>query len=171
MTAIQLSCGLLVINERGELLVGHSTGSRHWDLPKGLIDEGEGPMACALRETQEEFGLVFGAERLTDLGRHAYYRGKDLHLFVVRSSSEETHIDRCRCTSYFEHYVTGLRVPEVDGFAWADDAGLGAMLARSMRRLLLDKGLLAHARSVAATGPVDSRALAGDGIRDPDRTD
>ena len=39
-----LSCGLLVINERGELLVGHSTGSTLWDLPKGLIDPGETPL-------------------------------------------------------------------------------------------------------------------------------
>lgn len=171
MTATQLSCGLLVINECGELLVGHSTGSRHWDLPKGLIDAGEEPMTCALREAQEEFGLVFDADRLTDLGRHAYYRGKDLHLFVVRTSSDETRADRCRCTSYFDHYVTGRRVPEVDGFAWADDAQLATMLAGSMRRLLLDKGLLAHARSVGTVGPAAGRALAGDGIGDPHRTE
>lgn len=157
MTATQLSCGLLVINERGELLVGHSTGSRHWDLPKGLIDEGETPLACALRETREEFGLVFDAGRLTDLGRHAYYRGKDLHLFVVRTSSGETQAERCRCTSYFAHYVTGRQVPEVDGFAWADDAQLGSLLARSMRVLLLDKGLLADARMRAAVDPAGER--------------
>lgn len=171
MTAIQLSCGLLVVNERGELLVGHSTGSRHWDLPKGLIDDGEDPMTCALREAREEFGLAFDAGRLTDLGRRAYYRGKDLHLFVVRTSSDETRADQCRCTSYFQHYVTGLRVPEVDGFAWADDAQLATLLAGSMRRLLLDKGLLAHARTVARGGPSCGRPSDGDGGRDPSRTE
>ncbi|HRH74718.1 MAG TPA: NUDIX domain-containing protein, partial [Zoogloea sp.] len=45
MNAPQLSCGLLVINERAELLVGHSTGNEHWDLPKGLIDPGEAAVA------------------------------------------------------------------------------------------------------------------------------
>ena len=148
MTAPLLSCGLLVINERAELLVGHSTGSSHWDLPKGLIDPGEDPTACALRETREEFGLAFGPDRLIDLGRHAYYRGKDLHLFAVGTTSAETHPDRCRCTSYFAHYVTGRRVPEVDDFAWADDAQLHAKLARSMRRLLLQKAVLAQARTL-----------------------
>lgn len=154
MTSTQLSCGLLVINEREELLVGHSTGSAHWDLPKGLIDEGEDPMTCALREAQEEFGLIFDRQRLIELGRHAYYRGKDLHLFTVGTSSTETSPELCHCTSYFEHYATGQRVPEIDGFAWADEAQLRIKLANSMRRLLLDKGLLAQARSLVRNNPV-----------------
>ncbi|HJV27639.1 MAG TPA: NUDIX domain-containing protein [Aromatoleum sp.] len=148
MTANQLSCGLLVINECGALLVGHSTGAAHWDLPKGLIEAGEDPMTCALREAREEFGLDFGPERLIDLGRHAYYRGKDLHLFAVGTSSAETRLELCHCISYFEHYTTGQRVPEVDDFAWADDAQLDTMLAKSMRRLLLDKALLSRARNL-----------------------
>jgi 8-oxo-dGTP pyrophosphatase MutT (NUDIX family) len=148
MTATQLSCGLLVINERAELLLGHSTGSGHWDLPKGLIDEGEDPMSCALREAWEEFGLGFGADRLIDLGRHAYYRGKDLHLFAVGTTSTETRPELCRCHSYFDHYVTGERVPEIDGFAWSDEAKLRTRLAKSMRRLLLDEALLARARAL-----------------------
>ncbi|BAL26955.1 NUDIX hydrolase [Azoarcus sp. KH32C] len=152
MTATQLSCGLLVINELGELLVGHSTGSRHWDLPKGLIEEAEDPANCALREAREEFGLMFGPEQLVDLGRHAYYRGKDLHLFTVRTSSAETRPDQCRCTSYFDHYATGKRVPEIDGFAWADDVQLDGWLAKNMRRLLLENGLLARARILAGIG-------------------
>lgn len=143
---VKLSCGLLVINERDELLVGHSTGSFHWDLPKGLLDEGESPMACALREAHEEFGLVFDPSRLVDLGRQSYYPGKDLHLYAVRTTSAETDIEQCRCLSVFDHPKTGQSMPEVDGFAWSDDAELSTRLAKSMKRLLLDKGLLAAAR-------------------------
>lgn len=154
MTITRLSCGLLVINERSELLVGHSTGSDHWDLPKGLIDSGEDPMTCARREAREEFGLEFSPDRLIDLGRHPYYRGKDLHLFGVRTTSAETRVDLCCCTSYFEHYRTGKEVPEVDEFAWADDAQLQTRLAHSMRRLLLEKALLAHARTLVSATSV-----------------
>lgn len=149
MTANQLSCGLLVINERAELLLGHSTGSAHWDLPKGLIEEGEAPATCALREAREEFGLEFASDRLVDLGRHAYYRGKDLHLFAVGTTSSEVRPELCRCTSYFAHYETGRQAPEIDAFAWTADAQLPSVLANSMRRLLLDRGLLAHARTLA----------------------
>jgi len=150
---VKLSCGLLVINERGELLIGHSTGSFHWDLPKGLLDDGETPVACALREGYEEFGLVFEPERLVDLGRHPYYPGKDLHLFAVRTTTAETDIEQCRCRSHFEHPKTGQTMPEVDGFAWSDDAELAIRLARSMKHLLLDQGLLTTARALAGAFP------------------
>lgn len=147
MANIQLSCGLLVINERNELLVGHSTGSRHWDLPKGLIDAGETPIVCALREAHEEFGLTYSDDRLIDLGRHAYYRGKDLHLFAVGTTLCETVVERCTCSSYFELRPGARPVPEIDRFAWAHDKQLRAMLAKNMRRLLLEEGLLTLARA------------------------
>lgn len=150
---VKLSCGLLVLNERDELLVGHSTGSFHWDLPKGLLDEGEQPLGCALREADEEFGLAFPASRLVELGRHAYYPGKDLHLFVVRTSMTETSVENCRCRSFFEHPKTGQSMPEVDGFAWSTDQELETRLAKSMKRLLLDQGLLHLARVVTRRPP------------------
>lgn len=146
MTAKFLSCGLLIINERAELLVGHSTGNEHWDLPKGLIEPGEAPVDCALRETHEEFGLAFEPASLINLGRHAYYRGKDLHLFAVGVDSAEIRPEQCTCTSYFPHYRTGESVPEVDAYAWASDMSLGVRLAASMRRLLLGRSLLSKAR-------------------------
>jgi putative (di)nucleoside polyphosphate hydrolase len=146
---VKLSCGLLVLNEHDELLVGHSTGSFHWDLPKGLLNEGESPMACALREAYEEFGLAFTPERLVDLGRQAYYPGKDLHLFAVRTTMAETDLDRCRCRSFFAHPKTGQSMSEVDGFAWSDEQELTTRLAKSMKRLLLDEGLLARAKALA----------------------
>lgn len=156
--SIQLSCGLLVLDEGGELLVGHSTGSSHWDLPKGLIEPGEAALDCALREAREEFGLAFAPAHLIDLGRHAYYRGKDLHLFAVGTTKAATPADACRCTSYFAHYVSGRRVPEIDRFAWADDASLPRLLASSMRRLLLERGLLARARTCLAARRVIAAA-------------
>jgi 8-oxo-dGTP pyrophosphatase MutT (NUDIX family) len=161
MSETKLSCGLLVLNEFGELLVGHSTGNTIWDLPKGLIDEGEDAMGCALREAREEFGLEFAPDRLTDLGQHAYYTGKDLHLFWVQTTTQETKLDDLRCTSLFEHPKSKQTLLEIDGYAWADELQLRRRLGTSMRRLLLDKGLLAqcklatkiyHAAATVVTG-------------------
>lgn len=145
---VTLSCGLLVLNEKDELLIGHSTGSFHWDLPKGMQDEDEAPIDCALREAHEEFGLTFPASRLLDLGRHAYYRGKDLHLFAVRTTSAETPVKNCHCNSFFDHPRTGQSMPEVDGFAWSSDTELKSRLAHSLKRLLLDGGCLQRARAM-----------------------
>lgn len=154
MTETKLSCGLLVLNELDELLIGHSTGNWIWDLPKGLIDEGEDTLTCALREAHEEFGLVFPPDRLTDLGRHPYYSGKDLHLFAVQTTTSETRLDDLRCTSVFEHALTQKPMLEIDGFAWADNALLSQRLGKSMRRLLLDTGLLAKAKQAVNTTSV-----------------
>jgi len=151
MGETKLSCGLLVLNEFCELLVGHSTGNAIWDLPKGLIDEGEDAMCCALREAKEEFGLEFAANRLTDLGRHAYYHGKDLHLFWVQTTTQETKLDDLRCTSLFEHHLSKQTMLEIDGYAWADEQQLRRRLGASMRRLLLDQGLLAQCKLATNT--------------------
>jgi len=151
MRETKLSCGLLVLNEFGELLVGHSTGNTIWDLPKGLIDEGEDAMACALREAKEEFGLKFAPDRLTDLGRHPYYQGKDLHLFWVQTTTLETKLDNLRCTSLFEHPKSKQTLLEIDGYAWADEQQLRRRLGMSMKRLLLDKGLLVKCKLATDT--------------------
>lgn len=61
---------LLLIHE-GRLLtclrddLDHIPFPAHWDLPGGGREGGETPVACALRELQEEFGLTLAPDRLT----------------------------------------------------------------------------------------------------------
>lgn len=49
------AAGGLVENEKGEVLMIYCY--RHWDLPKGHIDEGESAEVCAVREVAEETGV------------------------------------------------------------------------------------------------------------------
>jgi 8-oxo-dGTP pyrophosphatase MutT (NUDIX family) len=50
------AAGGYVQNARGQLLVFFRRGA--WDMPKGKIDPGETPEQAAVREVQEETGLV-----------------------------------------------------------------------------------------------------------------
>lgn len=50
------AAGGVVTNERGELLMIQLRG--RWDLPKGHIDAGEDSLSAALREVEEETGIV-----------------------------------------------------------------------------------------------------------------
>ncbi len=50
------AAGGYVQNDKGELLVFYRRGS--WDMPKGKIDPGETPEQAAVREVQEETGLI-----------------------------------------------------------------------------------------------------------------
>ncbi len=51
-----IAAGGLVTNEKNELLMIFRRG--FWDLPKGKQDIGETIKACAVREVQEETGLM-----------------------------------------------------------------------------------------------------------------
>jgi len=117
--ARQLSCGTLVLNSKGELLLCHVTGTANWDIPKGLQDPGEEPLQAARRELFEEAGLSFDEELFQDLGAFDYRPDKRLHLFKVEVGDQLCSLDHLQCTSFFPHHVTGEMTPEADGFRWA----------------------------------------------------
>jgi 8-oxo-dGTP pyrophosphatase MutT (NUDIX family) len=79
------SCGTLIISRTGRLLLCHVTGTRHWDIPKGMQEPGETTLDAAMREMEEETGLQFDASLFTELGRFTYRRDKDLFCAPVIS--------------------------------------------------------------------------------------
>ena len=146
--AATLSCGVLLFNEHDEIFLAHATGNRHWDVPKGLAEPGETPLAAALRETWEETGIRLDETGWVDLGRHGYRPGKDLHLFTRRVSTAQVKVANCVCTSMFVHGRSGKSLPEADAFGWFRTEQLQERCARSMSVLLVAKGLAMQALSV-----------------------
>lgn len=82
------SAGILLYRGEGdslEVLLVHPGGpfwakkdEGAWSIPKGELEDGEEPRACALRELEEEIGLSLGltAERLAGLGEVRQKSGK-----------------------------------------------------------------------------------------------
>ena len=66
-TTIDVSCGTLVVDATGRLLLGHVTHTPRWDIPKGLLDPGETTLEAAMRELREEMGLEFPPEAFREL--------------------------------------------------------------------------------------------------------
>ncbi|KWT98492.1 MULTISPECIES: NUDIX domain-containing protein [unclassified Variovorax] len=130
------SCGVLIRNAAGQLLVAHATGQRHWDIPKGGAEPGESPREAAVREVLEETGLVLAAEALREVGLFAYRSGKDLHLFTTTLAEADCDLGRCQCTSHFPHFRTGVLTPEVDEYRWVDLPEVPKYCALSMTALL-----------------------------------
>ncbi|SAL00568.1 NUDIX hydrolase [Caballeronia pedi] len=135
MTGRGVSCGVVILNAQGDVLLCHATETTHWDVPKGAADPGESPREAALRELVEETGIVLPAERLKDLGRFVYRRDKDLHLFAVRVSEQEVRLENCVCESYFPRYSDGTMIPEMDAYRWVSPAEVDAFASRSLARL------------------------------------
>ncbi|RJF96825.1 NUDIX hydrolase [Noviherbaspirillum cavernae] len=131
------SCGTLVINARGELLLCHVTGQAHWDIPKGLRDPGESALDAARRELREETGLQFEAGEFEDIGNFDYRRDKRLHLFRVRAPQDMDSLAHLICTSHFPHHITGRPTPEMDDFRWAVREDISRLCAPRMAARLL----------------------------------
>ena len=134
------SCGTLVVDTAGQLLLCHVTGTAYWDIPKGLQDPGEAPLAAAQRELFEEAGIRFAPDRFVELGVFDYRRDKRLHLFRVDAGDELGTLEQLRCTSFFPHRFTGKPTPEADGYRWAtrDDVRTLCWPRMAERLLALD---------------------------------
>lgn len=135
MSARTVSCGVVLLDPDGRVLLAHATETTHWDIPKGQGEEGEAPHVTALREMEEETGLTVEPERLTDLGRFVYRRDKDLHLFAARARADELDLARCTCTSMFPRRSDGTMIPEMDAFRWAAPDEVEHYASRSLTRL------------------------------------
>ena len=132
---IALSCGLVLLNEDGDVLLAHATETRHWDIPKGAPDPGENHRDTALRETREETGLVLDSHALIELGRFPYRRDKELHLFATRLRRAEVALNTLTCTSMFNSYHTGRLIPEMDAYRWTTADEVPQYASQSLTRL------------------------------------
>ncbi|MBN3757282.1 NUDIX hydrolase [Paraburkholderia sp. Tr-20389] len=135
MSARTISCGVVLLDPDGRVLLAHATETTHWDIPKGQGEEGEAPHVTALREMEEETGLTVEAQRLKDLGLFVYRRDKDLHLFAARARADELDLTRCICTSMFPRRSDGTMIPEMDAFRWAAPDEVERYASRSLTRL------------------------------------
>lgn len=75
-----LSCGILFKVE-DKILLGHSTGNTHWDIPKGIKQDNECKMTAAIREAYEETGLKVERKLLREVGHFNLNKNKNLHLY------------------------------------------------------------------------------------------
>jgi len=137
MSKFAISCGTLVLNDEGRLLLCHVTNTAAWDIPKGLRDPGETTLEAAVRELREEAGVAFDPARFRDLGEFDYRRDKRLHLYRVDAGAELGDLAALHCSSYFPHPKTGAPTPEMDGFRWASRNEISRLCWPRMGALLL----------------------------------
>ncbi len=73
----------LLRNGAGEVLLCELSYKAEWDLPGGVVDPGEPPAVCVVREIEEELGLQVSARGLVAVNWLPPWRGwDDAHLFL-----------------------------------------------------------------------------------------
>ncbi len=66
------SAGGVVVSKRGKVLLVNQRGNS-WSLPKGHIEEGEDPRSAAIREIEEETGII-RLNFIKELGSYLRYK-------------------------------------------------------------------------------------------------
>lgn len=120
----QHSAGGIVARD-GRILLIATAGGKRWQLPKGHVEEGEGPEQTAVREVREETGVT-GAIRCP-LPSIQY-------TFVERGLRRiRKHVDYF-LLDYVEGSEADFDCKEVDGAAWFDWADGVAKLSHANER-------------------------------------
>ena len=83
-----------------------------WTIPKGLVDEGEGHLATAKREFQEELGAPPNAAEYLELGEIRQKGGKTVVAFAFEGDLDSSAITSNTFTA------NGRTYPEVDRAQW-----------------------------------------------------
>ncbi|MEO6961790.1 MAG: NUDIX domain-containing protein [Puia sp.] len=118
--------GGLVENERGEVLFMFRRNT--WDLPKGKLDEGESPEACALREVKEETGIVhLELKEFLLVTKHTYEEKgriilKETHWYRMHGPRDQALIPQ------LEEDITQLK--------WIGEAGFGEVKQNTFPTIL-----------------------------------
>jgi predicted NUDIX family NTP pyrophosphohydrolase len=131
--AAKRSAGILLFRRKGgevEFLLIHPGGpfwekkdAGAWSIPKGQIEDGEEPRACAIRELEEELGAApeLDPEQLIELGSIKQKAGK-----VVEAWAAEADFDPATLASnsfameWPPRSGTQQEFPEVDRAQWFD---------------------------------------------------
>ena len=125
------SAGILLYREATdalEVLLVHPGGpfwakkdEGAWSIPKGEVDDGEEPRACALRELEEELGEppAISPEQLVDLGTVRQKAGKTVHCWAAEADFDPATLKSNTFTIEWPPRSGRQReFPEVDRAEW-----------------------------------------------------
>lgn len=121
---MKISCGT-IFHDGEQLLIGHITNSKNWDIPKGQLEQGETYLNCAGREFFEETNYRLLANNMKPLGLFPYIKGKQLFLYNYKLRRLPPNLFRCNS-------FTKEGFPELDKFKYVKFSELEKYVSKSL---------------------------------------
>lgn len=131
-------CAGFILESEGKILICRSTkcysstGEEVWGFPKGLVEEGELLIEGAIRELQEETGLIYEEIKkisTTPLTLFVNYTTKKKNIYLYKLSFNKEILDKdLICNSMVEN----KGYPEIDKFLWCDIKDLNSYIKNHM---------------------------------------
>jgi predicted NUDIX family NTP pyrophosphohydrolase len=109
----------MLVHPGGPFWVKKDLGA--WSVPKGEVEPGEEPRACALRELEEELGSGLGlvADDLLELGSVRQKGGKLVHCWAAERDFDPVELRSATFTMEWPPRTGRQReFPEVDRAEW-----------------------------------------------------
>jgi predicted NUDIX family NTP pyrophosphohydrolase len=126
---------VLLVHPGGPFWARKDVGA--WSIPKGELDDGEDPRACAAREFAEETGLPLPAGELDELGSVRLKSGKTVLAFALAGDLDPA---RIRSNTFELEWPPHSRriqsFPEIDRAGWFGLAEARAKLNPAQAELI-----------------------------------
>lgn len=115
----KMTSACLAIRDNGKVLMVKASYKDHWTFPSGIVDDNESPRQAAVRETEEETGLIFNESNPTLLG-------------VVYTASDGKTRERfnfCFATRVEDIDSLDIKIPndEIEAYRWVEFSEIVAM--------------------------------------------
>ena len=118
---MKYTCGIFFISKDKKLLIAHPTNARRdqWSIPKGLKDQGEPSNLAAVRELEEETGIILSHKDIKTFTDGVIYKDKKKTLlpFVHKSDIFSWEFGNLVCSSMVNQ-PNRPPFPENDEFGW-----------------------------------------------------
>jgi len=130
---------IIIDKKTNRILLCHVTEHDFWSLPKGVQEDGELLISTALREVEEETGLVFdddgvAASAITYHDTYSYIKNKNMAVFSIQV--HEIDLSKLKCASTFVSDIDRKTKPEVDDYLLVDGTMLLFMVNEAQKKVL-----------------------------------
>lgn len=77
-----MAAGVLLFNEKNELLILHPQYKDRWEIPGGIVEKDESPKAACIREIKEEIGLDIPVQNMLCVDYSVNFEGYENLQFI-----------------------------------------------------------------------------------------